>query len=44
VRAQAYVDQGMRLAFGFNHAEAQRAFRAAQKLDPRCAMCFWARR
>jgi tetratricopeptide (TPR) repeat protein len=41
VRAQAYVDQGMRLAFGFNHAEAQRAFRAAQKLDPNCAMCFW---
>jgi hypothetical protein len=41
VRAQAYVDQGMRLAFGFNHAEAQRAFRAAQKLDPSCAMCFW---
>ena len=40
-RAQAYVDQGMRLAFGFNHAEAQRAFRAAQKLDPGCAMCFW---
>ena len=41
VRAQAYVDQGMRLSFGFNHAEAQRAFRAAQKLDPLCAMCFW---
>jgi tetratricopeptide (TPR) repeat protein len=40
-RAQAYVDQGMRLAFGFNHAEAQRAFRAAQRLDPACAMCFW---
>jgi tetratricopeptide (TPR) repeat protein len=41
LRAQAYVDQGMRLSFGFNHAEAQRAFRAAQKLDPSCAMCFW---
>ena len=25
----------------FNHAEAQRAFQAAQKLDPDCAMCFW---
>ena len=40
-QAQAYFDQGMRLAFGFNHAEAQRAFRAAQQLDPNCAMCFW---
>ncbi len=40
-QAQAYVDQGMRLAFGFNHAESQRAFQAAQRLDPQCAMCFW---
>ena len=29
-KAQAYFNQGMRLAFGFNHAEAQRAFQAAQ--------------
>ena len=40
-KAQAYFDQGLRLSFGFNHAEAQRAFQAAQKLDPGCAMCFW---
>lgn len=40
-RAQAYFDQGMRLTFAFNHAEAARAFRAAQALDPGCAMCFW---
>src|SRR5690606_12079493 len=33
--------QGMVLAFGFNHAEAVRSFRAAQRLDPSCAMCFW---
>ena len=39
--AQRYFDQGMALAFGFNHAEAIRSFRAAQKLDPQCAMCFW---
>ncbi|TIL54817.1 MAG: tetratricopeptide repeat protein [Mesorhizobium sp.] len=39
--AQAYFDQGLRWAWAFNHAEAQRAFRAAQKLDPTCAMCFW---
>jgi tetratricopeptide (TPR) repeat protein len=40
-RAQAYFDQGVRLAFGFNHAEAARAFRAAQQLDPHCSMCYW---
>ena len=40
-RAQAYFDQGLRLAYAFNHGEAQRAFRMAQKLDPNCAMCFW---
>lgn len=40
-RAQTYFDQGLRLAYAFNHVEAQRAFRMAQKLDPNCAMCFW---
>ncbi|HEY6382542.1 MAG TPA: hypothetical protein VIY07_12155, partial [Pseudolabrys sp.] len=40
-RAQAYFDQGLRLAYAFNHGEAQRAFRMAQKLDPDCAICFW---
>ena len=40
-RAQAYFNQGLRLAYAFNHGEAQRAFRKAQKLDPDCAMCFW---
>ena len=40
-RAQAYFDQGLRLSYAFNHGEAQRAFRMAQKLDPDCAMCFW---
>jgi tetratricopeptide (TPR) repeat protein len=39
--AQRYFDQGLRLAFGFNHAEARRAFRAAQRHDPDCAMCHW---
>lgn len=38
---QRYFDQGMALAAGFNHAESIRAFRAAQTLDPDCAMCFW---
>jgi len=40
-RAQQYFDQGMRLYYAFNHAEAIRAFRAAQRLDPNCAMCWW---
>jgi tetratricopeptide (TPR) repeat protein len=40
-RAQDYFNQGMRLVFGFNHGEAIRAFREAQRLDPDCAMCFW---
>ncbi len=39
--AQRYFDQGLRLAWGFNHAEAQRAFRKAQQLDPHCALCYW---
>jgi tetratricopeptide (TPR) repeat protein len=39
--AQAYFDQGLRLAYAFNHDESRRAFRKAQKLDPGCAMCFW---
>lgn len=39
--AQKYFDQGLRLTYGFNHAEAARAFRMAQKLDPSCAMCYW---
>ena len=40
-RAQAYFNQGLRLLFAFNHAEAARAFRAAQQADPQCAMCYW---
>jgi tetratricopeptide (TPR) repeat protein len=39
--AQRFFDQGYRLAWGFNHAEALRAFRKAQRLDPNCAMCYW---
>ena len=39
--AQRYFDQGLVLAFAFNHAEAIRSFKAAQKLDPSCAMCYW---
>ena len=39
--AQAWFDQGLGHLWGFNHAEAVRAFREAQALDPGCAMCLW---
>lgn len=39
--AQAYFDQGLRLAYGFNHDEAARSFARAAQFDPTCAMCFW---
>ena len=38
---QRYFDQGLRLVYGFNHAEAIRAFQRAAELDPTCAMCYW---
>ena len=39
--AQRYFDQGLRLAYGFNHDEATRSFARAAELDPGCAACFW---
>ncbi|HEX6404750.1 MAG TPA: hypothetical protein VF003_16570 [Pseudonocardiaceae bacterium] len=39
--AQRYFNQGLTLAFAFNHAEAERSFRQAASLDPQCAMCWW---
>ena len=39
--AQQYFDQGLRLTYGFNHAEAIRSFQAALTADPACAMCWW---
>lgn len=39
--AQKHFDRGLLLAYGFNHAGAEAAFREAAKLDPSCAMCFW---
>ena len=40
-QAQLFINQGVNLAFGFNHAEAGRAFREAARLDPDCAMAYW---
>lgn len=39
--AQRYIDQGVNLAYGFNHAEAARAFAEAARLDPSLAMAYW---
>ena len=39
--AQRYFDQGLRMAYGFNHEAAGRAFAEAARLDPACAMCVW---
>ncbi|MHC4893711.1 MAG: hypothetical protein ACYTFV_10160 [Planctomycetota bacterium] len=39
--AQAYFDQGLALAFGFNHEEAVRSFRTAAHLDPNSSMARW---
>lgn len=40
-KAQRYFDQGIVLAFGFNHSEAARSFREASRLDPGFAMAYW---
>jgi len=39
--AKQYFNQGLRLVWAFNHGEAAAAFREAERLDPRCAMCSW---
>jgi tetratricopeptide (TPR) repeat protein len=39
--AQRYFDQGLILAYGFNHGEAIRSFKEAARLDPSCGMCYW---
>jgi tetratricopeptide (TPR) repeat protein len=39
--AQLFINQGLNLSYGFNHAEAGRSFREAARLDPDCAMAYW---
>ena len=39
-RAQLFINQGVNLAFGFNHAEAARAFAEAARLDPTLAIAY----
>ena len=40
-RAQLFMNQGLNLTYGFNHAEAGRAFAEAARLDPTLAMAYW---
>jgi tetratricopeptide (TPR) repeat protein len=39
--AMPFINQGLNLTYGFNHAEAGRAFAEAARLDPNCAMASW---
>jgi hypothetical protein len=39
--AQSWFDQGLGHLWGFNHAEAVRAFRQAQGIDPCLRLCVW---
>src|SRR3712207_3802146 len=39
--AQLYINQGLNLAYAFNHAEARRAFKEAARLDPELAIAYW---
>jgi tetratricopeptide (TPR) repeat protein len=39
--ARVFVNQGVNLAYGFNHAEAARSFREAARLDPECVLAYW---
>jgi tetratricopeptide (TPR) repeat protein len=38
-RAQQFFNQGLRLLWAFNHAEAVASFEEAERLDPGCALC-----
>jgi tetratricopeptide (TPR) repeat protein len=40
-RARLFINQGINLTYGFNHAEATRAFAEAARLDPGAAMAYW---
>jgi tetratricopeptide (TPR) repeat protein len=39
--SQRYFDQGLRFVYAFDHPDAVRSFRLAQRIDPTCAMCAW---
>lgn len=39
--AQTFFNQGLKLTYAFNHAEAHRSFMEASRLDPGSAMTYW---
>ncbi len=39
--AQKYFNQGLILAYGFNHEEAFRSFEEVARIDSNCAMAYW---
>lgn len=39
--AQLFFNQGINLAYAFNHAESRRAFQEAARLDPELAIAYW---
>ncbi|PIB25300.1 tetratricopeptide repeat protein [Maribacter sp. 4G9] len=39
--AQTFFNQGLKLTYAFNHAEAHRSFMEASRLDPNSAMTYW---
>lgn len=42
-KAQTFFNQGIKLTYAFNHAEAHRSFMEASRLDNNAAMAFWGR-
>jgi tetratricopeptide (TPR) repeat protein len=40
-QAQLFINQGVNLAYAFNHAESHRAFREAARLAPDLAIAYW---
>ncbi len=40
-RAQEFFNQGLKLSYAFNHAEAHRSFMEAARLDPNAVMAYW---
>ena len=39
--ARRWIEQGLLLAYGFEHGKAAQAFEQALREDPQCAMCAW---
>jgi tetratricopeptide (TPR) repeat protein len=39
--AQKYFNQGIILAYGFNHEEAFRSFKEVARIDSNCSMAYW---